>query len=112
MRAGKLRHRVDFEEPGLVQDESTGEMIPGWAKVWQKVPASFEPLSTRDLLAAQASQSEASARIVIRYRAGILPTMRVIHRGQVYAMEGVPLADPVSGLDYLTVLLSAGVNDG
>ena len=112
MRAGALRHRVTFQAPGLVQDPGTGEMLSGWETVWEKVPASVEPLSARDLIAAQAGQSEASGRMVIRYRAGVLPTMRILHRGEVYDIQGPPMPDPVSGLEYLTILVAKGVNDG
>jgi SPP1 family predicted phage head-tail adaptor len=112
MRAGLLRHRVDFQQLGLVQDPGTGEMLPGWLTIWPKVPASFEPLSARDMIAAQAVQSEATARVVIRYRAGVLPTMRIIHRGEVYDIKGPALADPDSGRDYLTIVVAKGVNDG
>ncbi|VVN83860.1 hypothetical protein PS704_01312 [Pseudomonas fluorescens] len=80
--------------------------------MWENVPASVEPLSARDLIAAQAGQSEASGRVVIRYRAGVLPTMRIIHRGDVYTIQGQPMPDPVSGLEYLTILVAKGVNDG
>lgn len=112
MQAGRLRHRVDFQALGLVQDPGTGEIVPGWHTIWAKVPASFEPLSARDMIAAQAAQSEATARVVIRYRAGVLPTMRIIHRGEVYDIKGPALADPDSGLEYLTIVVAKGVNDG
>lgn len=110
MRAGKLRHKVKIQAPGLTQDPVSGEMLPGWtdfASVW----ASIEPLSARDFIAAQANQSEITARIVIRYRPGILPTMRILHRGKVYAIQGV-LPDAKSGLEYLTIPVSEGVKDG
>ena len=112
MRAGRLRHRITFQVPGEVQDQQTGEMVTGWETVWEKVPASVEALSARDLIAAQASQSEASGRMVIRYRAGVLPSMRILHRGDVYNIQGPPLPDPDSGLEYLTILVAKGVNDG
>lgn len=112
MRAGSLRHRITFQAQALVQDPESGEMLPGWAPVWERVAASVEPLSARDLIAAQAGQSEASGRMVIRYRAGVLPTMRIIHRGDVYNIQGQPMPDPVSGLEYLTILVSKGLNDG
>ena len=112
MRAGALRHRITFQAPGLTQDPETGEMLPGWEHVWEKVPASVEPLSARDLIAAQAGQSEASGRMVIRYRAGVLPTMRILHRGDIYNIQGPPMPDPVSGLEYLTILVAKGLNDG
>lgn len=112
MRAGKLRQRITFQAPGLVQDPATGEILPGWVSVWESVPASVQPLSARDLIAAQAGQSEASGRMVIRYRAGVLPTMRILHRGDVYNIQGPPLPDPDSGLEYLTILVAKGLNDG
>ena len=112
MRAGALRHRITFQSPDLIQDPGTGEMLQGWATVWEKVPASVEPLSARDLIAAQAGQSEASGRMVIRYRAGVLPTMRILHRGDVYNIQGPPMPDPASGLEYLTILVAKGLNDG
>ncbi len=87
-------------------------MLPGWVPVWENVAASVEPLSARDLIAAQAGQSEVSGRMVIRYRAGVLPTMRILHRGDVYNIQGQPMPDPVSGLEYLTILVAKGVNDG
>ena len=110
MRAGKLRHKVTIQAPGLTQDPVSGEMVAGWsdfASVW----ASVEPLSARDFIAAQANQSEITARIVIRYREGILPTMRILHRGKVYAIQGA-LPDAKSGLEYLTIPVSEGVKDG
>ncbi|MHC8396133.1 phage head closure protein [Pseudomonas sp. LB3P93] len=112
MRAGDLRHRITFQALGPAQDPGTGEEIEGWTTVWEKVPASVELLSARDLIAAQAGQSEASSRMVIRYRPGVLPTMRILHRGDVYNIQGPPMPDPVSGLEYLTILVAKGLNDG
>ncbi|VVO24089.1 phage head closure protein [Pseudomonas fluorescens] len=112
MEAGKLRHRITFQKSGLAQDPETGEMLLGWETIWEKVPASVVPLSARDLIAAQAGQSEATGRMVIRYRSGVLPTMRILHRGDIYNIQGPPLPDPVSGLEYLTILVAKGVSDG
>ncbi|KPB64253.1 Head-tail adaptor [Pseudomonas amygdali pv. myricae] len=112
MNAGKLRHRIAFQSLGSGQNPETGEETTGWITIWDKVPASVEPLSSRDLIAAQAAQSDASARIVVRYRAGLLPTMRILFRGEVYAIKGPPMPDPDSGLEYLTILVSKGVLNG
>jgi len=113
MQAGKLRHRVDIEEFTQVRDPDTGEFAePAWVAKWPKCPARVEPLSSRDLVAAKAAQSEATARMVIRYRPGVLPTMRIIYRGEVYSIEGPPLEDDKSGQEYLTILVSKGVKDG
>jgi SPP1 family predicted phage head-tail adaptor len=110
MRAGQLRHHVTVQRIGYTQDPITGEMSPSWLDV-MKVWASIEPLSAREFIAASASQSEVSARIVIRYQLGITSAMRVVHRGKIYNIEGV-LADKVSGQDYLTLPVSEGVSNG
>jgi SPP1 family predicted phage head-tail adaptor len=107
MRAGKLRHRVVIQVPAQTQDPQTGEIVNAWvdfATVW----ASVEPLSVREFIAAQAGQSEITARVVVRYLPGVLPTMRVLHRGAIYAIQGA-LPDAKSGLEYLTLPVSAGV---
>lgn len=113
MQAGRLRHRIDIQELKPVRDPVTLEFgEPEWVTRWEKCPARVEPLSARDLVAAQAAQSEATARMVIRYRPGVLSTMRIVYRGEVYSIEGPPLEDDKSGLEYLTLLVSKGVKDG
>lgn len=110
MRAGDLRHRITLQRPEYTQDDITGEMIPSWVEV-AKIWASVEPVSVNQFVSAATNQSKVSARIVIRYRKGIDPTMRILHRDKIYNIEGV-LADKVSGLEYLTLPCSEGVNDG
>lgn len=108
MRSGKLRHRVTLQRFVKTQDPTTGLIRTEWADV-ATVWASVEPLSGRDFIAARAQQSEISARVVIRYREGIDSTMRVLHRGRIYSIEGPPLPDAKSGLEYLTLMVAAGV---
>lgn len=108
--SGKLRHKVALQRRVRTQDPVTGEITHEWqtvANVW----ASVEPLSAREFISAQAVQSKVSARIVIRYRPDVDAAMRIMHRGKMYNIEGV-LPDPVSGLEYLTLPCSEGVNDG
>jgi SPP1 family predicted phage head-tail adaptor len=87
-------------------------MVAGWASVRDKVPASYEPLSSRDLFAAQAAQSEATVRFVIRYWSGLLPTMRIVYREAIYIIKGQPLPDNKTGVGYLTILAATGVSNG
>ena len=112
MEAGKLRHPVEIQHKITPRDPITGDFLtPAWvefAKVW----AAVEDLSARDMIAAKAGQSQVTGRMVIRYQVGVLPTMRVIHRGETYSIEGPPLADKKSGLEYLRLLVSKGVKDG
>lgn len=110
MQAGKLRHRITIQAPTITQDPESGEALPGWSD-WATVWASIEPLSAREFIAAQAGQSEITARVVIRHRAGVLPAMRVVHSGKIYNIHGV-LPDMRSGLEYLTMPVSEGGSDG
>lgn len=113
MQAGKLRHRIDIQEQQTLRDPATGEFgDTEWVTRWARCPAQVQPMSTRDVVAARANQSEATARMVIRYRPGVLSTMRVLYRDEVYSIEGPPLEDAESGQDYLTLLVSKGVKDG
>lgn len=110
MRAGKLRHRVMLQKLGRTRNPVTGGWTEGWvdvASAW----ASIEPLSAREFIAAQASQSEITARVVIRYRPDVDATMRILYRGKIYNIHGA-LPDVKSGLEYLTLPVSEGVNDG
>lgn len=121
IEAGRLRHRVRIERLDylrdsngeVVQDQQTGETQQEWieaATVW----ASIEPLSAREFIQSQATQSQITARIVIRYRDGLDASMRLVHvrTGRpdvVYNIHGL-LADVDSGLEYLTMPVSTGVS--
>lgn len=109
LEAGKLRHRIKIERPVITQDQNNGAPITTWtelATVWGQI----SPMSARDLIASQAEASKVMGRITIRYRADIDETMRLVHeaKGDIYNIEGI-LADPDSGLEYLTIPVSLGV---
>ncbi len=77
MQAGRLRHRITIQNFTSTKDDF-GQPIESWstfAAVW----ASVEPLTGREYFQAQQTQAETSYRVRIRYRAGVVPTMRVIH---------------------------------
>lgn len=115
LAAGRLRHRVTIQEQvTIVINPDTGEK----GKVWQDVAtvwAAIEPLSAREFIASQQMDSEISARVVIRYRAGLNAAMRIVHvkSGEpVYYNPKDFLSDPDSGLEYLTIPCSTGLNNG
>lgn len=110
MEAGKLRHRIDIEQRVDVQDTS-GDVETTWIPFASSVPAAIEPLSAREFVAAGSVQSKVIARITIRHRPGLDATMRIRHGARIYNPEGF-LADKDSGLDYLTIPCSEGVNEG
>lgn len=111
--SGRLRHRIEVQEQGyLGQDPITGAEVREWRR-FHACWAAIEPLSARELIAAQSTQSKVTARIVIRQVDGITSAMRIVHvvRGvtTVYNIEGV-LADKDSGVEYLTLPVSQGVS--
>lgn len=110
VKAGKLRHRVTIQAQQNTQDPVTGANIVTWvdvATVW----ASVEPLSVREFIQSQATQSEISARITIRYRPDLDASMRFVFRSKIYNPAGM-LPDAVSGIEHITVPVVEGVNDG
>lgn len=111
MQAGKLRHRLRLQEFTSTRD-SEGVLVEGWEEV-DTVWASIEPASVRAFIAAGANQSQVTGQVVIRYRAGVKASMRFVHdaKSAIYNIEGV-LADKDSGLEYLTLPVSEGVNEG
>jgi SPP1 family predicted phage head-tail adaptor len=111
MQAGRLRHRVSLEQFTTTLD-SDGERVEAWEDaVGFLIPAEIAPLSGKELIAAAATQSKVAARIVIRHRPGVVPSMRVVHRDTAYGIEAV-VPDKVSGVDYLTLFCSAGAAEG
>ena len=107
--AGELRHRVTIEQyGGGGRDEDGFEIASTWTK-YAKVWAKITPLSSKDLIAAQAAQSEVIARMVVRHRTDLNTEMRVIFRGEIYHIVSDGLHDNQNGLIYTTYQLSKGV---
>lgn len=111
MQSGKLPHRITIEhQTEGEQDQVTGYVPIIWAefaKVWGKL----EPLSTKDQLQAQAINSTMTARCKIRYSSKAIQvnsTMRVMFRDKYWKIDGDPITDNESGLEWLTLNLSEG----
>ena len=107
--APRLRHRVTIEQVTESRD-ADGGVVTAWATLHSKVPAEIVPLSGREFVAAQAAQAGITARLTIRYMAGITPKMRVVHGSDIYNVEAV-LPDPTLRR-HLTLMVSTGVNNG
>ncbi len=111
--AGKLRHRINIECPVEVQDEDTGAVTVVWECFAESVAAEIAPLSVREFIAASSTQSEIVARIKIRFRDDLNAKMRIINKrtNEIYNPAGF-LRDSKSGVEYLTIPVTQGVNDG
>lgn len=122
LAAGRLRHRILIERYTLdvdsngeaIQDPDTGETSSSWVEV-ATVWAEIKPISVKEFIAAQATQSKIEARVVLRYRPDLDGALRLVHmvngaRSKVYNPAGF-LPDPDSGMEYLTSPVSTGVSD-
>lgn len=75
MRAGQLRRRLLIEEPVTTQDDY-GAAVTTWIPFLSDEPCSIAPGIGREFQAAAARQAEITTEIGLRFRSGILPTMR------------------------------------
>lgn len=101
---------MTIEDQVTVQDSDGAQSIE-WTMVASGVPAEITDMSARELFAAQAVQSKASVRIKLRAWDGLMARMRVIHRTTIYDIEGI-VHDPDSRVRYVTLMCSAGINEG
>lgn len=89
MQAGRLDQRVTLERKQGGQVDDWGQPIPDdWAPL-ATVWAAVEPLAGREYIAAQAAQSEVTARVRIRWRGDVDSQVRVVHRGKTYNVQSV-----------------------
>lgn len=104
MNSSKLRHRVKLHRKTSSRSPTGAVRTAQWEHVltlWAEVT----PLSVKDVINAQAAQTNITARAKIRHRTDIDGTMRVHHAGRMYEIVGEPLADNDSGKEYLTLML-------
>ncbi|MFL4597011.1 phage head closure protein [Stenotrophomonas maltophilia] len=102
-RAGKYRQRVTIRHRTLIEDEYN-DQIEVWADWRTDVPAEVVPLSGKEFIEAGASQDQLSARIEIPYLPGVDATMRILHDGNLYAVQAV-LPDPTAR-QHLTLMVA------
>ena len=100
--AGEMTQRIRIERRFQGQD-NTGQPIDEWrtvATVW----AAVEPLQGNAyFLARQIPTHVCEARVRMRYREGIEPGMRVVHRSKLYDIESV--IEPKSAQAELTLMV-------
>jgi SPP1 family predicted phage head-tail adaptor len=82
-----LRDVVTIQTPGVGQDD-IGEPVAAWG-AFVTVRANVRDLTGRELMAAQAVQSQVTTKITIRFRDDIVPAMRVTRGAEVYTIQNV-----------------------
>lgn len=88
MRIGRFKHRITIQEEVFAKDSTTGENTSGWQDV-STVWAAVEPLKGREYFQAREIHAENTVRIRIRYRSGIIPSMRVIYGDRTLYIQSV-----------------------
>lgn len=105
MRPGALRHYITIEQKTVTRDAYGAETVT-WATFAQPW-ADIRPLNGQELIAAQAVQSEITGKIIIRYIAGVVPSMRISYQGKHYDIKAV--IDPLLQHRELQLLISEGL---
>lgn len=87
MQAGRLRHTVIIQENTDTQS-GRGEVTDSWDTALT-VRAAVDPLTARELLAADQQLGEISHKIVIRYNATVTEAHRVLWGTRIFDIQGV-----------------------
>lgn len=88
MHIGKFRQRITIQQEVFTKDIGTGENTSDWQDVCT-VWAAVETLKGREYFQALETHAEQTIRISIRYRSGIIPSMRVIYCDRTLYIQSV-----------------------
>lgn len=73
-------------------------------------PAQINSVAAREFIQSSAEQNQTMTKIIVRYQAGYLPTMRVQWESENYEIQGILQDETARG--YLTLMCSKGLSDG
>ena len=110
MLAQRLRHRVDVDEQ--VEEVTSHDEVVGhvWVPFAENVPAEVLTGPGREPTAANAKQTETTARMTLRWFPGLLPTMRIRWEGRRFDIVSIEL-DVTARREY-RLQLKDGLTDG
>lgn len=113
MLAPKLRHRIGIDLLTETQDPITGAITENWTPFATDEPAEILPISSGEILRADAGQSTARYRFIVRQAAvvGVSGKMRITHEGMTFNIIGEPIPDPTLRR-WVTFTAEAGLRDG
>jgi len=112
-RAGDLRHRIRIQQRATTIDSAGGQSVV-WTDV-AAVKAAIEPLSGRELLAAQAVRSAISHTITVRWQAlfadpQAAAALRVVYGTRIFNIEAALNVDERNRLVHMSA--QEGLNNG
>lgn len=113
MKAGTLRHTVSIQQRSATID-ALGDVSDSWVTLIT-ARAEVRPLSARELFAAQATQSQVSHQVTVRYRPELAApkaaaTYRVLFGSRVFDVHGVMNIDERNR--EIRMMCSEGLSDG
>lgn len=113
MRAGKMKRRVTIQEYVSFQNPVTGSIVKEWrdvVTVWGEVSS----VSGRELIAAQAEQTEITVRIWIRYRKGVTTKNRMTctEKGMSVTIYDIKAVLPDADRTRLEIMCTGGLTSG
>lgn len=113
MQAGHLRFVVQLQQRSTATD-THGQQVTTWTNLFSG-RANIEPLTSRELLSAQAIQNELSHRITMRYRTEFANPitaagLRIVYKGRYFSISGVQNIDERNRT--VELLATEGLNDG
>lgn len=82
MNPGELRYKITFQLQDLEQEvEKWDDVCTVWANI--------KPIAGKEYYQAETIESELTHRIIMRYRKGITPEMRVVYKGRIFYIQSV-----------------------
>ena len=82
MNPGELRYKITFQLQDLEQEvEKWDDVCTVWANI--------KPIAGKEYYQAETIESELTHRIIMRYRKGITPEMRVVDKGRIFYIQSV-----------------------
>lgn len=92
MRAGKLGHRVTFQQPTNAVDDY-GQPVPGGFNDVATVWASIRPMGSSERLAASQMQSGQTHVVTVRYQSALAAATgawRIVYGARTFGIVGLP----------------------
>ncbi len=113
MIPGRMNRRITIQRFTETQNPMTGSIIKQWTDL-STVWADISFISGRELIAAQAEQSEVTVRFWIRYQKGLTTQDRILYQepGVSALMYDITSIIPDGKRTRLEILSKGGVNDG
>ena len=82
MRAGKLRHSIEIQQ-AIETQGGTGAPVKTW-QTFTQTRASYEPMTGKEIFAANQEQATSTTRFRTRFVDGVTPKMRIIFKTRIF----------------------------